>query len=163
MPGVFGIIFEGYSYLVQRTFRLKDVQETSLGVRKKLIMVVAGGEIALSVAVLAAPVIFPLCSHGTAACGQSFKALTGASTVVILAAVLSIISRGMEAPRMLSCITALGGALIALYPSFIIGVCDNPMMACTYGDLPVWNLCGITIVFLSIVAFFAARKEEESS
>lgn len=129
--------------------------------RKKLITVVAGGEIAVAIAALAAPLVFPLCSNGTATCGMSFRAIIGVSTVVILASVLSIISRGMEAPRMLSCISALGGALIALYPSLIIGVCNNDMMACTYGDLPSWNLCGIAIVLLSIITFFAARKEEE--
>jgi hypothetical protein len=134
-----------------------------LGVRKKLIMVVAGGEIAVSIAVLAAPLIFPLCSHGTATCGMSFKALIGVSAVVILAAVLSTISKGMEAPRMLSGLTAIGGILMVLYPSFLIGVCNNNMMACTYGDLPFWNLCGGAVILLSIVAFFTARKEEESS
>ena len=119
-----------------------------MGVRKKLIIVVAGGEIAVSIAVLAAPLIFPLCSHGTATCGMSFKALIGVSAVVIFAAVLSIISKGMEAPRMLSGITALGGILMVLYPSFLIGVCDNHMMACTYGDLPFWNLCGGAVILL---------------
>ncbi|MGC2424693.1 MAG: DUF4418 family protein [Nitrospirota bacterium] len=134
-----------------------------MGVRKKIIIVVAGAEIAVSIAVLVSPLIFPLCSHGTATCGMSFKALIGVSAAVFLAAILSIISKGMEAPRMLSGVTALGGILTVLYPSFIIGVCDNPMMACTYGDLPFWNLCGGAVILLSIIAFFTARKEEESS
>jgi hypothetical protein len=134
-----------------------------LSVRKKWIIAVAGVEIAVSIAALAAPLVFPLCSHGTATCGMSYKAIIGACAVVILASVLSIISSGMEAPRMLSCITALGGAFIVLYPSFIIGVCNKDMMACTYGDLPSWNLCGGAVILLSIIAFFTARKEEESS
>ncbi len=134
-----------------------------MNARKKLIAVIAGGEIVFAAAALSAPVVFPLCSHGTATCGQSFRAVAGVCAIVISAAILSVISGEMEAPRMLSVITALGGTLIILYPSLLIGVCNNSMMACTYGDMPSWNLCGGAIVLLSVIAFFTARKDEVES
>ncbi len=128
-----------------------------MSARKKLIAVVAGGEMAVSAAALVAPAVFPLCSDKDS---HTYMAVIGICAVVIAAAFLSIISSEMETPRMLSVITAIGGILIILYPSFLIGVCNNPMMACTYGDLPVWRLCGGAILLLSIIIFFAARKDE---
>ncbi len=115
---------------------------------------------AVSAAALVAPAVFPLCSDKDS---HTYMGVIGACAVVIAAAFLSIISSKMETPRMLSVITAVGGVLIILYPSFLIGVCNNPMMACTYGDLPVWRLCGGAILLLSIIIFLAARKDEVES
>ncbi len=133
-----------------------------MSAREKFIVFIAGMEAVISIAALLTPAIFPLCDTSLKD-SHSYMGVIGASSVVIAAAVLSILSREMEAPRMLSIITAIGGALIILYPSFLIGVCNNPMMACTYGDLPVWRLCGGAIVLLSIIIFFAARKVEAES
>ncbi|HLB25200.1 MAG TPA: DUF4418 family protein [Nitrospirota bacterium] len=103
--------------------------------------------------------VFPLCEPRMH-CYESYSAIMGAAAVVVAAAVMSALARGMEAPRLLSVITALGGAQFIAYPSFAIGVCGNPQMPCRYGDLPVWNLAGALVIVLSVIAFFTAKEVE---
>ncbi len=111
------------------------------------------------VAVLVPWSVFPLC-EGHGHCHYSYIAETGVSSVVFISGLMTAISRGVEAPRMLSVVTAICAVFMILYPSTLIGVCESPMMPCRYGDLPVWNLLGGLLVIISIAVFFAAKEED---
>jgi len=92
-------------------------------------------------------------------CYDSYMGELGMAAVVFLSAGMSILSKGMEASRMLSVVSAVAGVFIILLPSSLIGVCANPKMPCHYGLMPVWNLVGVGVVILSAVMFFVAREE----
>ncbi|MGA2193437.1 MAG: DUF4418 family protein [Nitrospirota bacterium] len=128
--------------------------------RKKLVSALAGIEIFLCLLALIIPVtLFPVCDSSTHHCRQSYMAICGVAVLVITAAAGSIFSKGIYPARPLSIVTAVGGAMFIVIPSFVIGVCASPMMACHYGDLPVWNLCGGAVIILSVVSFLAAKGD----
>jgi hypothetical protein len=130
-----------------------------MGNRKTAVRVLAGAEILCALVIILVPLtVFPVC-EAPMHCHQSYMAEIGTAGVVISAALMMILAKGMEAPRMLSLVTAVAGIFIALYPSTLIGVCGSPRMPCHYGLLPVWNLMGGALVLLSVIVFFVAREE----
>jgi hypothetical protein len=128
--------------------------------RKKFVRALGAVEILIAVAAVLVPwLVFPPCeSHGS--CHYSFVAEIGIAAIVAVTGVTTAVSRGMEAPRMLSAVSAVCGVFMILFPSTLIGVCGSPMMACRYGALPVWNLLGGLLVIVSIAVFFSAKEED---
>lgn len=131
-----------------------------MGPRKKLVRALAAVEILISLTAVLVPwLVFPVC-EGHGHCHYSFVAETGVAASVAAAAVMSIVASGIEAPKLMSVVTAVGGVFMILFPTVLIGVCETPMMACHYGDLPVWNLLGGLLVVISIAVFLAAKEED---
>lgn len=127
--------------------------------QKKAITALAVAQLAVAAIIVLTPqVIFPVCEE-LMRCHYSYMAEIGTAAVVVAASVAAMLSRGLEAPRVLSMVTAVCGAFVALYPSSLIGVCGSTRMACHYGLLPVWNIMGGILILLSVAMFFAAREE----
>ena len=130
--------------------------------RKKAVVAISIAEIFAAAAVILVPrTVFPACEPPMH-CHFSMLADTALAVIVVVAAASSILSKGMEAPRLISALTAVCGAFVIMFPSALMGVCASPMMACHYGALPVWNLMGGLIILLSAAMWFAAKEEEES-
>jgi len=131
-----------------------------MGQRKNAVTAIAAAEILLAAIMVVVPkTVFPVC-ESPMHCYESYMAESGLAAVVAVAAVLSIVSKGMETPRLLSGVTAVCGLFVILYPSALIGVCGSPKMPCHYGLLPVWNLIGGVLVVLSLAVFIVAREEK---
>jgi hypothetical protein len=128
--------------------------------RKKLISALGAIEILIAVAAVLVPwLVFPPCeSHGN--CHYSFIAEIGVAAIVFISGIMIVLSKGVEAPRLLSVVSSVCGVFMILFPSALIGVCESPMMACRYGALPVWNLLGGLLVIVSIAVFFSAKEED---
>ena len=94
-------------------------------------------------------------------CYYSFMAELGLSAIALSASIAAFFSKGLEAPRMLSIPVFVCGVFAIAFPSFLIGVCASPEMACHYGDLPVWNLSGGLMVLLSLAVFLISKEEAD--
>jgi hypothetical protein len=128
--------------------------------RKKFVRALAAVEILIAVAAVVVPwLVFPVC-EGHGHCHYSFMAEIGIASIAAVSGAATALSSGVEAPRMLSVVSAVCGVFMILIPSALIGVCETPMMACHYGDMPVWNLLGGLLVIVSIAVFFAAKEED---
>ena len=129
-----------------------------MGQLKTAINVLAAAEILCAAMLVVTPnYIFPPCD-APMHCHYSYLAVAGLAGLIAWTALLKIVSRGVEAARMLSGVTAACGALVILYPSKVIGVCASPKMPCNYGLLPVWNLLGAGVICLSAIVFFMAKE-----
>lgn len=128
------------------------------GQKKAITALAVAQVVAAAIIALTPQVVFPVCEEPMH-CYYSYMAEIGTAAVVVAASVAAMLSRGVEAPRMLSLVTGVSGACVALYPSSLIGVCGSTRMACHYGLLPVWNIMGGILVLLSVAMFFVAREE----
>ncbi|MCX5748854.1 MAG: DUF4418 family protein [Candidatus Saganbacteria bacterium] len=60
----------------------------------------------------------------------------------------------MNKNRIFSLIYILIGLLVIIVPSYILPVCNNPMMCCRAHTLPVLVLLGVILIILSGMEFF---------
>ncbi|MBI5190675.1 MAG: DUF4418 family protein [Nitrospirae bacterium] len=127
--------------------------------RKKTVNIIVAIEASLALLVVLVPrFVFPVC-EAPMHCYYSYMAEIGTAAVIIAASAASVAAKGLEAPRMLSVPAFVAGVFVILYPSYLIGICGSPQMACHYGTMPVWNLLGGGILLLSAAVFFMAREE----
>jgi heme/copper-type cytochrome/quinol oxidase subunit 1 len=128
--------------------------------RQKTVKVLAAVQAVVALCIIIEPkVLFPVCDN-TMHCYFSYMAEIGSAAALLAASGGMLLSKGMEAPRMLGIVCAVIGVFVILYPSTLIGVCGSPRMACHYGAMPVWNLLGgATIIVSGIIALIA--KEEK--
>ena len=127
--------------------------------RKKLVNVLAAAQLLLAIVILVFPqTVFPVCGPGMH-CHYSFLAETGVASAIIAASACMFVSKRAESARLLGVVSAVCGVFAVLFPSYLIGVCASPMMACHYGLLPVWNLAGGFVVLFSIIIIFVSREE----
>lgn len=132
-----------------------------MGWRRKLITGLCGAEVLLAAFSLIAPLtFFPVC-EAPMHCNFSFKAEAALCLVVAAAAAATWASKGAEAARMLSVVTAVCGVFMVLFPSYLFGVCASPAMACHNGLLPLWNIAGGGVVLISACVFVFAREERD--
>ena len=128
--------------------------------RKKLVNVLAALDLALAFVILVFPkTIFPVCEGHEGHCHYSFLAEAGVASVIVAASVCILLSKRAESARLLGVVAAVCGILVILFPSYLIGVCPSPMMACHYGLLPTWNLAGGFVALFSIIIVFVSREE----
>jgi len=127
--------------------------------RHKTVKVLAAVQAALAVSIMFSPkVLFPVCDN-TMHCYYTYMAEIGTAAALLAATGGMLLSRGMEAPRMLGLVCVVLGVFVILYPSWLIGVCGSPRMACHYGALPVWNLLGGATVIVSGIITLIAKEE----
>ena len=127
--------------------------------RKKLVNALAAAQILLALIIIVFPeTVFPVCGPGMH-CHYSFLAETGVASVIIAASVCMFFSKRAESARLLGVLGAVCGVFVILFPSYLIGVCASPMMACHYGMLPVWNLAGGFVALFSIIIILISREE----
>ena len=128
---------------------------------KKTVGFLYGGIILSSLLVALLPrFVFPVC-ESPMHCYYSYMAELALSAIAISSSLAAIFSKGLEAPRMLSIPVFVCGVFAIAFPSFLIGVCASPEMACHYGDLPVWNLYGGLMVLLSLAVFLLSKEEAD--
>ena len=104
--------------------------------------------------------LFPVC-ESPMHCYYSYMAELALSATVFSACLAAFFSKGLEAPKMLSIPVFVCGVSSIAFPSFLIGVCASPEMACHYGDLPVWNLSGGLTAILSMAVFLLSKEEAD--
>jgi hypothetical protein len=128
---------------------------------KKTVGFLFGGIILSSLLVALLPrFVFPVCEPPMH-CYYSYMAELALSAVAASASLAALLSKGLEAPRMLSIPVFVCGGFVIAFPSFLIGVCASPEMACHYGDLPVWNLSGGLMMLLSLAVFLISKEEAD--
>jgi uncharacterized membrane protein HdeD (DUF308 family) len=77
-----------------------------------------------------------------------------------IAGVYALRGRRKETTRFAGIIGAVSGAMAILLPTFMIGVCGNPMMTCNLLMRPVLLASGILAIVASIALFVIAREPE---
>jgi hypothetical protein len=55
------------------------------------------------------------------------------------------------------------GAVVILFPTFLIGVCANPDMLCNMIMKPGLILLGSLVILVSLVGFFNSRRMVEAA
>ena len=93
-------------------------------------------------------------------CHWTAMAALGMSIPLLALGGIMAFSRRKETQRALSVLGVAMGAIVALLPTYLIGVCANGMMLCNNTMQPTLLFSGILIGATSLVTFVLARKDE---
>jgi hypothetical protein len=93
-------------------------------------------------------------------CHWTAMAALGMSIPLLALGGVMAFSRRKEAQRALSMLGVAMGAVVALLPTYLIGVCANAMMLCNNIMEPTLILSGVLIGATSLVTLVLARKDE---
>ena len=74
-----------------------------------------------------------------------------------------LFSKRKETNNLLSGMGVVLGALVILFPTFLIGVCANPDMLCNMIMKPGLILLGSLVILVSLVGFFNSRRMVEAA
>lgn len=87
----------------------------------------------------------------------------GMAIPLLLVGIFEITSKRKETFFVLSVFGIVLGALVILFPTFLIGVCANPDMLCNMIMKPGLVLSGAMVIVASLVVFVSSRKIVEST
>ncbi len=90
-------------------------------------------------------------------CHWTGVAEIGVAVPLALVGILTATSKRKDILRTLAAFGVVLGALVILFPTYLIGVCANPMMFCRNAELPALVLSGILAIVLSGVVAFRTR------
>ena len=93
-------------------------------------------------------------------CHWTAMAALGMSIPLLALGGIMAFSRRKEAQRALSMLGVAMGAVVALLPTYLVGVCGNGMMLCNNTMQPTLILSGTLIGAISLVTFVLTRKDE---
>ncbi len=92
-------------------------------------------------------------------CYWTATAEIGLGAAIVLVGLLLIVSKQTETRRVLGTILAALGILVALVPTYLIGVCAMPDHPCRLATQPALILLGVVTVIVGIVAIVTARSQ----
>lgn len=113
--------------------------------------------------------VFPVCQYfgmlvqtmaGTyipMKCYWTAMAEVGLGAITCVVGILLFVSRHAETRRALGVVLGALGIVVALVPTYLIGVCANPMHACRIATQPALVLLGAVIVIVAIITIVTAR------
>jgi hypothetical protein len=90
-------------------------------------------------------------------CHWTSIAEIGVALPLALVGVLTMTSKRKETMRSLAAFGVVLGALVISFPTFLIGVCANPMMICNMIERPVLILGGALAIALSVIVALRTR------
>jgi hypothetical protein len=93
-------------------------------------------------------------------CHWTAMAALGMSIPLLALGGVMAFSRRKETRRALSMLGVAMGAVVALLPTYLIGVCANPMMPCNNTMMPTLIFSGVLIGATSLVTLVLSRKDE---
>ena len=96
-------------------------------------------------------------------CHWTAIAEIGLAVPLGLIGIFNITSKRKETIRTLNLISVALGALVILFPTFLIGVCPNPMMFCNMIEKPLLIFSGILVMAVSLVTMVNTRNFIEPS
>jgi hypothetical protein len=91
-------------------------------------------------------------------CHWTALAEIGLAAPLAFVGVFNFTSKRKETFRTLNLIGVLLGALVILFPTFLIGVCGNRAMPCNMIELPTLILSGVLVMSASLVTLFNSRS-----
>ena len=91
-------------------------------------------------------------------CHWTAIAAIGLAVPLGLIGVFNFTSKRKETLRSLNLIGLALGALVILFPTVLIGVCANPMMACNMIEKPTLILSGIVVIGASLTTLGTSRN-----
>ena len=91
-------------------------------------------------------------------CHWTALAEIGLAVPLALVGVFNFTSKRKETFRTLNLISLALGALVILFPTFIIGVCANAAMPCNMIEKPVLILSGVMVMGASLVTLVTSRN-----
>lgn len=113
--------------------------------------------------------VFPVCQYsgmlvqtmaGTyipMRCYWTATAEVGLGAVIVVTGLLLFASRHIETRMALGFVLGALGTVVALVPTYLIGVCANPMHPCRIATQPALVLLGLVTVIVAIIAIATAR------
>jgi len=136
-------------------------------VTSKILGIVA---VVLGIIVAAGPhYIFPVCQYygmllGTAAgtqvpmkCYWTAMAEVGLGALIVVTGMVLIVSKHAETRRALGFVLAALGVVVALVPTYLIGVCGMAEHPCRMATQPALILLGLVTIIIGVVAIVTAR------
>jgi hypothetical protein len=94
-------------------------------------------------------------------CHWTALAEIGVAIPLAVVGIFYIFSKRKETDNILGVFGVTLGALTIAFPTFLIGVCGNPMMFCNLVEKPVLIISGILAIAAGLVVFFTSRKTVE--
>ena len=145
--------------------RKKTMSDKSI--TSKILGIVA---VVLGIIVAAGPhYIFPVCQYygmllGTAAgtqvpmkCYWTAMAEVGLGALIVVTGIVLIVSKHAETRRALGFVLAALGVVVALVPTYLIGVCGMAEHPCRMATQPALILLGLVTIIIGVVAIVTAR------
>ena len=96
-------------------------------------------------------------------CHWTGVAEIGVAVPLGLIGIFDLFSKRKETNNLLSGMGVVLGALVILFPTFLIGVCANPDMLCNMIMKPGLILLGSLVILVSLVGFFNSRRMVEAA
>jgi hypothetical protein len=93
-------------------------------------------------------------------CHWTAIAEIGVAVPLLLSGVFNLRSRRKETTRYLAVMGIASGALAILFPTYLIGVCADPMMLCNMIMRPTLITAGLLAVVASAVILYQARQPD---
>lgn len=91
-------------------------------------------------------------------CHWTALAEIGMAVPLAMVGIFNITSKRKETFRTLNLIGLAVGALVILFPTYLIGVCANKAMPCNMIELPTLIMSGILVVGASVIALWGSRS-----
>ncbi len=95
-------------------------------------------------------------------CHWTAQAMIVLGTILAGIGALLAFSKRRESHRSLGLLAALAGALVALVPTVIIGVCANNAMLCNSLMQPVLILSGVIVAVIGFGTSISAMRRQEA-
>ena len=114
--------------------------------------------------------VFPVCQYSgmlveTSAgkylpmkCYWTATAEVGLGAMIVLVGVLLVVSKQAETRRALGAILSALGIVVALVPTYLIGVCAMPDHPCRAATQPALILLGVVAIILGAIAILVSRS-----
>jgi hypothetical protein len=96
-------------------------------------------------------------------CHWSAQAELGLAVPLLAVGVLMVIRRRSGDPAALALLSGILGVVIALIPTFLIGVCRNPEMRCNMIMRPSLIFAGILVIIVSAGYWIVSRMRRLQS
>ncbi len=90
-------------------------------------------------------------------CYWTAMAEVGLGTLIIVTGLVLIVSKEAETRRALGFVLGALGIMVALVPTYLIGVCASPDHPCRIATQPALVLLGVVIVIVAIIAIVTGR------
>ena len=87
----------------------------------------------------------------------------GVAVPLGLIGIFDLFTKRKETNNLLNGMGIVLGALVILFPTFLIGVCANPDMLCNMIMKPGLILLGSLVILVSLVGFFNSRRMVEAA
>ena len=96
-------------------------------------------------------------------CYWTARSSSAMGVILLVVGIALWFSRQQETRRVLNILGMVLGAIIILFPTWIIGVCSHPDASCDLVMKPALIFMGSLVILINIIGLLTSLKKEEQS